>query len=214
MSAGDTGRLTPQQSARRERTLVAAIALSAFGPFATGAAVLMSRSSTQMADFVRRTVELAAMIVSWLVFRHLARAADTPAVRRAHLERVANLGVAAAMAISAVVLAVLALAPRDASAPYGNVYPGLAIAVMGLAVNAWFRRRYSRMTRERFDAIIAAQARLYLGKTAVDCCVAVALAAVALAPMHPVTALVDPAGSLAVAGYLGWCAFRTARSAM
>ena len=104
MSPGDDSVLTPAQSARRERTLLVAIALSAFGPFATGFAVAMSRSTTQVADFVRRTVELGAMIVSWTVFRRLGRETDTGAERRTRLESVANLSVAAAMALAVIVL--------------------------------------------------------------------------------------------------------------
>ncbi len=201
--------LSADQSARRERTLLTAIALSAFGPFATGFAVIVSESTTQTADFVRRTVELAAMIVSWAVFRHLARSPSTTSERRKRLERAANGGVAAAMAVSAVVIAFLALGPGGATTPGGNVYPGLAIAALGLGVNAWFWRRYTSMTKESFNPIIATQARLYLGKSAVDLCVVLALGAVVVATHHPATGWIDRGGSIAVSGYLAWSAFWT-----
>lgn len=203
-------RLSRDQSARRERTLLVAIALSAFGPFVTGYAVIVSQSTTQTADFVRRTVELVAMVVSWAVFRHLARSPAAPKERRSRLERTANGGVATAMAVSAVVITVLALSPGGAAQPGGNVYPGLAVAILGFGVNTWFARRYTSMTRESFDPIIATQARLYLGKSAVDLCVVLALGAVVVAANHPVTAWVDRIGSVTVSGYLAWSAVRTA----
>ena len=68
------------------------------------------------------------------------------------------------------------------------------------------------MTRERYEAIIATQARLYLAKAAVDLCVIAALGAVAIAATHPATRFIDVAGSTAVGIYLTWCALRTIRS--
>ena len=54
-----------------ERTLLASIVLSAPGPIVVGVALFFGRSSTQLADFIRRTAELIAIIVSWMVFRIL-----------------------------------------------------------------------------------------------------------------------------------------------
>jgi hypothetical protein len=49
--------------AGRERTLLVALLLSLWGPLATGLAVLLSQSTTQVADFVRRSVELVALAI-------------------------------------------------------------------------------------------------------------------------------------------------------
>lgn len=206
--------LTGEQRFRRERTLLLAVVLSAFGPFVTGYAVIVSESATQMADFVRRTIELGAMIVSWAVFRFLARsvsAGAVPGIRRHALRRLANGSVAAAMGASSLTIAVLALSRGGAYTAGGNVYPGLTVALLGLGVNSAFQLRYAAMTRERYDSIIAAQRRLYLGKSAVDLCVAVALGAVAVAPGHPATAAIDLFGSLSVALYLAWSAVAAIR---
>ncbi len=219
LAAGSDRRPTPaeltgEQRIRRERTLLLAIVLSAFGPFVTGYAVIVSDSTTQMADFVRRTIELAAMIVSWAVFRFLARSAGAGAVagdRRYALRRLANGSVAGAMGASSLTIAILALSRVGAYTAGGNVYPGLTVALLGLGVNSAFQLRYAAMTRERYDSIIAAQRRLYLGKSAVDLCVVLALAAVAVAPGHPATAAIDLFGSLCVALYLAWSAVAAMR---
>lgn len=50
-----------------ERTLLASVLLSSPGPIVVGAGLLIGRSSTQLADFIRRTAELAAIVVSWAV---------------------------------------------------------------------------------------------------------------------------------------------------
>ena len=47
-----------------QRTLLAAMLLSLPGPLVLGAGLLLGRSSTQLADFIRRTAELGAIIVS------------------------------------------------------------------------------------------------------------------------------------------------------
>jgi len=77
----------------------------------------------------------------------------------------------------------------------------------------WFYVRYRALTRERFDPVITAQQRLYAAKSGVDFCVVAALAAVAIAPSHPVTRYVDTLGSVIITCYLLWTGFRTIRTA-
>ena len=202
--------LTHDQVASRERTLLAALLLSLWAPLATGIAVLLSNSTTQLADFVRRTVELAALATSYGVFRYLEHHRMPNSAERARLESIAGYCVAVAMGISGVVMILVAVSRLDSFAPGGNVYPGLAIAVMGLGVNAWFWRRYARLDSEQHNAIIASQIQLYRAKTLVDLCVIAALAAVAIDPDHSITRYVDIIGSLAVALYLVWSGLRQA----
>ena len=203
--------LSQEQSRSRQRTLLAAVLLSMWGPLATGIALVMSQSTTQLADFVRRSVELVALVTSWWLFRHLTRHGELLPSARARLERMAALSVAAAMGCSSIVMLAVAASRLGAFQPGGNVYPGLAIAILGLITNAWFWRRYARMTREHFDPIIAAQGHLYRAKSLVDLCVIAGLSAVALAPGHPFTRTWDLLGSVAVAGYLMWSAWRAVR---
>lgn len=203
--------LTREQAARREKTLLLALLLSMWAPLATGLAVLLSHSTTQLADFIRRTVELFALFVSWWVFRHIQRRSDLAPTEKTRLERLASLSVAAAMLCSGAVMVTVAAARVATFAPGGNVYPGLVIAILGLITNGWFWRRYAGMTREHYSPIIASQRQLYNAKTFVDACVIGALAAVAIAPAHPATRYVDILGSVAVAAYLFWSGLRMAR---
>ena len=206
--------LSKEQSASREKTLLAALLLSLWAPFTTGVAVLLSHSTTQLADFIRRTVELAALFISWWVFRFIYRKPELSKGDRARMENIANLSVAAAMASSALVMLVVALSRLSAFQPGGNVYPGLAIAGLGLVTNAWFWRRYTRLNREHFSAIIDTQRHLYRAKAFVDLCVILALAGVAIQPSHPATRYIDLLGSAAVIVYLLWSAARTARAVL
>ncbi|MEA3377000.1 MAG: cation transporter [Chloroflexota bacterium] len=199
------------QAATRERTLLVALLLSAWGPLATGIAVVTGRSSTQLADFVRRSAELIALFVSWWVFRRVEREEAVDA-RKARLERGATLSVAAAMGCSGLAMLSVALLRLDSFQPGGNVYPGLAIAVLGLVTNVWFWRRYAVLNREEYNSIIAAQRQLYRAKASVDLCVIVALLSVALAPRAPLTRYMDVIGSVAVALYMVCSAVRAARS--
>lgn len=195
--------------ANRERTLLIALLLSLWAPLATGLAVLLARSTTQVADFVRRTAELVAVALSWAVVRHLRRRGAIDDARRAALERVAARSVAAALGLSAAVMLLLAAGRLHAFQPGGDVRLGLVIAVLGLLTNGWFWHRFGAHARERPDALIDAQLRLYRAKVAVDACVIAALATILWAPGHPLTRWVDLGGSVAVALYLGWSAWRT-----
>lgn len=195
----DAGR---QQSRRRERVLLTALLLSAPGPIALGIPAVISHSATQMADFVRRTAELVALFVAWWIFRRLQQLRATDSASRAHLERVASLTVAGALLCSGIAMAVAGAARLFTDKVSGNVLVGLVIAALGLLVNTWFWQRYQNMARERFDAVIAGQQRLYRAKVAVDLSVVTALALIVIAPAHPATRYIDALGCTIVAYYL------------
>ncbi len=204
--------LSTEQAAAREKTLRTALLLSAPGPLVTGLAVIASHSTTQIADFIRRGIELLALFLSWWVFRKLHGDATLDAAEQARLERMTGLSVAGAMIFSGAVMLVVALSRLEAFEPGGKVVSGLIIAVLGLVTNGWFWRRYTRLNREQYSSVIAAQQKLYRAKTLVDLCVVVALGTVTLAPTHPATRYVDILGSIIVAGYLFWSGLRLAQS--
>jgi divalent metal cation (Fe/Co/Zn/Cd) transporter len=205
--------LTQEQTASREKTLLAAFLLSLWAPLTTGIAVVLSSSITQVADFIRRTVELVALGISWQVFRYLRRRRGLKPADKARIERWAGVSVAAALGFSGLVMLGLALTRLSNFQPGGNVFLGLTIAVLGLLTNGWFWRRYTRMTRENFNAVIDSQSRLYGAKMAVDFGVIVALSAVAISPAHPLTRYIDISGSVGVAFYLLWSSLRTWKAA-
>jgi len=190
-----------EQVKSRERTLLGAVLLSAWAPLSTGIAVLLSQSTTQLADFIRRSVELVALLVSWLVYRYISRH-NLAHWERVRLERIAGFSVAGTLLASGLTMLVVAISRLGSFQPGGNVYPGLAIAFLGLGVNLWFWRRYRRMNRDEPNSIISAQVRLYRAKCLVDLCVLTALAAVAITATHIITRYVDILGTSGVALYL------------
>jgi len=185
---------------RGERTLLASVLLSSPGPIVVGLALLSGRSATQLADFIRRTAELAAIIVSWLVFRLLHKPGNPYGAKKAGLQRLANQWVGAAMVLSG--LGMLAIALLSPGNQQGNVIPGLIIAVLGVTTNSWFWLRYSKLNRVQPDPVLAVQSKLYRAKSLVDACVTTALTVVAVAPNTLAARYVDLVGSIIVATYL------------
>jgi divalent metal cation (Fe/Co/Zn/Cd) transporter len=183
-----------------ERTLLASVVLSSPGPIVVGMGLFLGRSSTQLADFIRRTVEMVAIVVSWIVFRILHRNDESDLMLKSKLECTANWCVGGAMCLSGMVMMLVAL--LSPSVEKGNVIPGLVIAVLGVTTNSWFWLRYRKLDRENPDAILAAQSKLYSAKSLVDACVAIALTVIALAPAAPAARYVDVGGSAIVATYL------------
>jgi len=183
-----------------QRTLLASVLLSAPGPLVVGAGLLVGRSSTQLADFIRRTAELAAIIVSWAVYRHIKRAGGRDEAKKARLERLAALGVGLSMCLGGLAMALIAFFSRQGDK--GNVLPGLVIALLGVITNTWFWLRYRRLNQQEPSAILAAQSWLYRAKSLVDLCVSAALMTVVLWPGSRAAYWMDAAGSLAVALYL------------
>lgn len=182
-----------------ERTLLASVLLSSPGPIILGAALFVGRSATQLADFIRRTAELAAMVVSLVIYR-VVHGGEADEAYQQRLERTAALAVGAAMCLSGAVMVFLALfSSRQAQ---GNVIPGLIIAVLGVCTNSWFWLRYRKLSRLTQDVILSTQSKLYGAKSLVDACVTIALAFVVIAPNTPAASLIDSAGSVIVAVYL------------
>lgn len=189
------------------RTLLMSVLMSAPGPLVVGLGLLAGRSSTQIADFVRRSSELLAIIMAFVVYRITTRDGAVDAQRRAKLERRSNAFVGAMMCLGGSFM--IALALMGGNADKGNVIPGLTIAVLGVIANTLFWRKYTRLNKAEPNAILAVQARLYGAKSLVDTCVTVALLSVAIAPASRLAAQLDLGGSIIVAAYLIWCGVRT-----
>ncbi|MEL7609310.1 MAG: cation transporter [Bacillota bacterium] len=183
-----------------ERTLLASVVLSSPGPIVVGIGLLLGRSSTQFADFIRRTAELVAIIVSWVIFRITNKDAGEATIRKTKLEHIANLCVGAAMCSSGAVMLLMAFLSDGGEK--GNVIPGLVIAILGVTTNSWFWLRYRKLNRANPNAILAVQSRLYRAKSFVDACVTAALATVAVSPASAAARYMDIAGSVVVAAYL------------
>lgn len=197
-----------------EGTLLASVIMSAPGALVTGLAALQSTSGTQLADFLRRTVELVALVVSYSVFRKIQRKADVTPDEKAGLERFANACVGFAMALTGFVMFVLAMLRIKSYTPSGSVISGLAIALLGVATNGYLCFRYQRLSRTEDSALLSAQFKLYRAKTVVDACVSAALLTVALAPDHPATRYVDIVGTVFVAVYLLYNGFALVRQSL
>lgn len=199
--------------------MLMSVLMSAPGPLVVGLGLLAGRSSTQLADFVRRSSELLALIVAWIVYRMTNREAlasqDSPAAleaqlnRKARLERRSNLFVGAVMVLSGSAMLFITLFSENTEK--GNVLPGLIIAILGVIANTIFWVRYTRLSRQTGNSILAVQARLYRAKSLVDICVTTALATVMLFPGSPASIWLDRIGSIIVALYLVWCGIKTLR---
>ncbi len=192
-----------------ERTLLASVILSSPGPIVVGLGLFLGRSSTQLADFIRRTAELAAIIVSWVMYRILHKSGEPDQAYREKLERIANFCVGGAMCISGT--AMLFVSVFSSQGEKGNVIPGLIIAFLGVIVNCWFWIRYSKLNRQKPDGILAVQSKLYRAKTLVDGCITIALSIVAFAPPSSMVSYVDMVGSIIVSVYLVVTGFTTIR---
>ena len=191
------------------RTLLWSVVMSAPGPLIVGLGLMSGRSSTQLADFVRRSAELLAIVMAFVSYRLTTRGVVTDAVKKEKLERISNLFVGAMMCVGGAIMLVLAIVSNHADK--GNVIPGLCVAVLGVIANTIFWQKYSRLNRAEPNPILAVQARLYRAKSLVDTCVTLALLAVVLVPGSLFSYYFDLLGSIVVAVYLVSCGGQTIR---
>ena len=194
------------------RTLLMSVLMSSPGPLVVGLGLLSGRSATQIADFFRRSSELLAIIMAYVVYKITTRDGACDENRRAKLERYSNLFVAAMMCLGGSIMLVLAFFSENTDK--GNVIPGLTIAVLGVIANTIFWRKYTKLNNAEPNAILAVQARLYRAKSLVDGCVSAALLSVAVFPQSAVSYYLDLIGSIIVATYLIFCGIQTIRERM
>ena len=188
------------------RTLLMSVLMSAPGPLIMGFGLMAGRSSTQIADFIRRSAELLGIVMAWICYR-LTVGKD--AAEREKTERLSNLFVGAMMCLGGGIMFVLALSSENGDK--GNVIPALVIALLGVVANTIFWRRYTRLNAESPNAILAVQARLYRAKSLVDGCVTAALLSVLCLPGTAFSYYLDLVGTTVVAVYLVYCGLRTVR---
>lgn len=194
------------------KTMLMSILMSAPGPVIIGLGLLVGKSSTQIADFVRRSAELLGIIMAFVVYKITTRDGITDTAQKERLERLSNIFVGAMMCIGGLLM--LWVTFTSSSTEKGNVVPGLVIALLGVVANTLFWIKYSKLNKAEPNAIIAVQARLYRAKSLVDCCVSIALLSVVLFPTAKISFYLDFLGSAIVASYLVWCGIKTIRERM
>lgn len=189
-------------------TLLMSVIMSSPGPLVVGLGLLVGQSSTQIADFVRRSIELLAIILSFVVYSVTTTGESIDEARKQKYERATNIFVSCAMVISGIIMIILAFLSGKSES--GNVIPGLLIALLGLVANSIFWVKYSKLGKESGNKILIVQSQLYRAKTFVDFSVVIALGVVLLSDNVDVCYYFDLIGTLAVSAYLivsGACAF-------
>lgn len=189
------------------KTLLWSVIMSAPGPLIIGLGLFVGRSSTQIADFVRRSSELLAIIMAYVVYKITTKDGVCDTAKKEKLEKFSNLFVGAMMCLGGSLMLLLAFASEQEDK--GNVIPGLVIALLGVVANTIFWRKYTKLNKQEPNAILAVQARLYRAKSLVDSCVTIALLSVVLFPASTLSYYLDLIGSVIVALYLIWCGIQT-----
>lgn len=189
------------------KTLFMSVLMSAPGPLILGLGLLVGKSTTQIADFVRRSAELLGIIMAYIVYLMTTGNGVCDADRRERLERFSNIFVGLMMCLGGSLMLWLAVTAENTEK--GNVVPGLVIALLGVVANTLFWIKYRSLNKAGPNAILAVQARLYRAKSLVDGCVSIALLSVVLWPASVVSFYLDRIGSVVVAVYLIWCGVQT-----
>ncbi|MBO5167210.1 MAG: cation transporter [Lachnospiraceae bacterium] len=186
--------------------MLMSVLMSAPGPIVVGIGLFMGKSSTQLADFIRRSAELMAIIVAFITYQFTNKPSMDTAQKQL-LERRSNLFVGIAMCVSGISMLLIALFSKNTE--QGNVIPGLCIALLGVVANTIFWFRYKKLGTAQNNTILLVQSRLYRAKSLVDICVTTALFVVLFLPGSTIAFYFDRIGSAVVSVYLMWCGCQT-----
>lgn len=190
-----------------KKTLLLSVIMSSPGPLVVGLGLLVGKSSTQIADFIRRGIELLAIILSFVVYCITTKNESVDEIKKQKYEKYTNIFVSGAMILSGIIMTVLALTPSNEEK--GNVIPGLAIAILGVVANSLFWVKYTKLARESKNKILKVQSGLYRAKTFVDLSVVIALGVVLLSNNQEISYYFDIIGTVCVSVYLFFTGCKT-----
>ena len=183
-----------------KKTLLLSVIMSAPGPLVVGLGLLVGQSSTQLADFVRRSIELLAIILSFVVYCITTKDENVNTLKKEKYEKGTNIFVSSAMMISGIIMLILAI--TSSNVEKGNVIPGLIIALLGCIANSYFWFKYLKLAKETNNNILLIQGKLYRAKTFVDFSVLVALSVVLFSSNNLIAFYFDLIGTILVSIYL------------
>lgn len=183
-----------------KNTLLLSVITSAPGPIVVGIGLIAGKSSTQLADFIRRSIELLAIICSFVIFLLTTKEGATDQNKKRRLETAASLFVSIAEILSGSIMTALAITSR--SQETGNVIFGLIIAILGVVANSYFWQKYKKLAKNSENSILKSQSNLYRAKTFVDFSVTVSLLVVMFALSAEVRYYFDIIGTICVSLYL------------
>ena len=183
-----------------KKTLLWSVIMSSPGPLIVGLGLIVGQSSTQLADFFRRSIELLAITLSFIIYCITTKDDYTNLEQKQKLEKGTNIFVSIAMVVCGVLMILLAtIFPSEEK---GNVIPGLAIAILGVIANSIFWFRYNKIGTLENNDILKIQSKLYRVKTFVDCSVMIALLVVLFSSNQTVSFYFDVIGTCCVSLYL------------
>lgn len=196
-----------EQNKTNKKIMIYSVLLSLPGPIVTGIPAFVSLSSTQIADFIRRTAELIPLIVSLIIYIKLDNKIEVNENDKNKLHKIANKTVTWSMFISAMSMLTLGIMRLFFYNSNGKVGSGLIIAILGLMTNFGFWLKYKKILKEKYDSIIEGQYKVYTAKSSIDLCVVIALTCVFLFTTSHITKYIDSFGCIIVSIYLFYSAF-------
>lgn len=183
-----------------KKTLLWSVIMSSPGPLVVGFGLIIGQTSTQIADFIRRSIELSAIIISFVIYCITSKDNKINADKKRKYEKGSNIFVSIAMIISGIIMTIVALSSSYTDT--GNVIPGLSVACLGVIANTVFWLRYKKLGKETSNKILLIQSKLYRAKTFVDISVVIALGAVLFSDNPTVSYYFDIIGTICVSAYL------------
>ena len=189
-----------------KKTLIMSIIMSSPGPLVVGLSLIGGNSTTQLADFLRRTIEFLAIVLAFAVFCLTSNEETVDHEKKVRLEKYSNIFVSFSMIISGLIMLGLGIFVQNEDK--GNLIPSLIIALLGLSSNGIFWIKYHKMAKSTGDELFKTQRSLYSGKIFVDTSVFASLTVVLFSNNITLSYYCDLFGTICVASYLVYSGFK------
>lgn len=166
------------------------------------ATVLAADSTLLLADFLKTTLELVAVVLAWLALRRLSRGGEQHHdYGLGKLENLSSLAIAVLMGGVFIVIGVEAVKGLIEPAPVSGIGVTLTLVTEVLygGANAWLWWRSRAAARAEASPLMAAQAKLFLSKLGGNVFIWVSLVLSLSLTQAPWSVYIDPIASLVIA---------------
>lgn len=199
----------------KQRALLVAVVSTFLSLIPTAYATLLSNSVILLTDLLRCLVEFCAILLSWLILRHVSRS-DSSRFNYGYgkLEQISSIAVAVAMLGTFLAVMISALLRILSPQPVENAGFGFVLGILSILGNVTLWRVNYSLAKQSASAVMESQWRLFRAKSCASIIVVASLLPSMFGPLGEEYWWTDPLGSLILAGFLLYSAMGMFSSSM
>jgi len=201
----------------KERSVFVGFIFGLIGLFPSIVVIILTGSVTMLSDLLKNVSLVLAVLLSWLAVKRAAKR-DNPNYNYGFgkIENLSSLMVAAMMTVAIGIVLYETVERFRHPEMIKGIGVGIGVASAGISaiINAWMWRHDHRLAKKHSSPVMESMWRLYRVKTVSTLCVFFSLGLSLALVKYSWAIYIDPIGSIAMLGFLGFSAYSVVSSSV